>query len=116
MLMSLALTTTNDGSNVFYWRKDQIPDEYAVYRTEDTIGSKRSMDEISSYEIANAIREVLEEQISLLRKDLIKETAKKFGYTRLGAVIENTIDYAIDRAKDRELISEDDSGKFILIG
>ncbi len=116
MLMSLALTTTNDGSNVFYWRKDQIPDEYAVYRTEDTLGSKRSMDEISSYEIANAIREVLEEQISLLRKDLIKETAKKFGYTRLGAVIENTIDHAIDRAKDRELISEDDSGKFILIG
>ena len=114
ILMSLEPKVTMDGSNVFYWRSDQIPDEYSVYRTDDYLGAKRSMDEISSYEIVNAIKEVLEEQIGLLRKDLIRETAKKFGYTRLGAVIENTIDYAIDRAKERGIVSEDSNGKFIL--
>ena len=114
ILMSIDLKATNDGSSIFYWRSEQNPEEYSIYRTEDTFGTKRSMDEISSYEITNAVREVLEEQISLSRKDLIKETAKKFGYSRLGTVIENTIDYAIERAREREIISEDHSGKFIL--
>ena len=106
--------TTRDGENLFFWKPDQVPDDYSIYRIEDGSGGKRAMDEVSSFEITNALKEVIEEQISLSRKDLIRETAKKFGYPRLGAVIENTIDYAIDRAKEREIITEDTSGKLSL--
>ncbi len=115
IIQAVDMKTTIDGSNVFYWKSGQQPEEYTGYRTEDNSGAKRTIDEISSYEITNAIKEVLEEQISLLRKDLIKETAKKFGYSRPGAVIENTIEYAVDRAKEREVIKEDPSGKLMLI-
>lgn len=115
VIQSIDLRTTIDGSSVFYWKSGQQPEEYSGYRTEDVSGNKRSIDEISSFEITNAIKEVLEEQISLSRKDLIKETAKKFGYSRLGAVMENTIDHAINCAKEREFLNEDSSGKLILL-
>ncbi len=114
-LAKMDLKITKDEDRVFYWRGDQQPDEYKAYRTEEETDSKRSMDEISSYEIANAIREVLEEQVSLTRKDLIRETAKKFGYLRLGAVIENTISYAIDSAGKHGLIKEENGDRFILV-
>ncbi|MBQ9460781.1 MAG: DUF3320 domain-containing protein [Clostridia bacterium] len=104
--------TTKDGVNLFYWKADQVPDDYSIYRIEESSGGKRAMDEVSSFEITNAVKEVIDEQISLTRKDLIRETAKKFGYPRLGAVIESTIDFAIDRAKERGIISEDSAGKF----
>lgn len=106
--------TTADGANKFYWRADQIPEEYDIYRTEDNAGSKRSMDDISSYEIINAIKEVLDEQISLTKKDLVRETAKKFGFSRLGGVIENTVLAAVETAKKRNILAEDDSGKIVL--
>ena len=40
----------------------------------------------------------LSEQIGLSRADLIRETAKKFGYTRLGAVMTSTVEFAVDKA------------------
>ena len=110
-LSKVAHRTTKDGENLFYWKADQVPDEYSIYRTEDSSGGKRAMDEVSSFEITNAIKEVIEEQISLTKKDLIRETAKKFGYPRLGAIIESTISFAIDSAKERKIISEDSTGK-----
>ena len=42
--------------------------------------------------------EVLSEQIGLSRADLIRETAKKFGYTRLGTVMTSTVEFAVDKA------------------
>lgn len=42
--------------------------------------------------------EVLSEQIGLSRADLIRETAKKFGYTRLGTVMTSTVEFAVVKA------------------
>ncbi len=114
LMARIDVRTTADGANKFYWRADQIPEEYDIYRTEDNGGSKRSMDDISSYEIINAIKEVLDEQISLTKKDLVRETAKKFGFSRLGGVIENTVLAAVETAKKRNILAEDDSGKIVL--
>lgn len=75
-----------------------------TYRVEDNNGNKRSMDDIVSYEIINAINEVLELQIALNKIDLIRETAKKFGYTRLGSVIETSIGNAIDMGVRNEVL------------
>lgn len=113
-LERLELNITKDEDRIFYWRGDQQPEEYPVFRTEEDTESKRTMDEISSYEISNAIKRVLEEQVSLSRMDLIRETAKKFGFLRMGAVIENTISYAIDCAVMRGVIKEESDGRFIL--
>ncbi|MBQ7265228.1 MAG: DUF3320 domain-containing protein [Firmicutes bacterium] len=115
-LMSQVQTrTTMDGAGKFYWRVDQIPEEYSIYRTDDNTNGKRSMDDISSYEIINAIKEVLKEQICLSKKDLVRETAKKFGYSRSGGIIDNTVTAAIETAKKRGILSEDTTEKITLI-
>lgn len=86
---------TTDEDREFLWEKTQNPKEYSIYRVEDAEGNKRNMDDIPSEEIINAIIEVLKEQISISEMDLVRETAKKFGFSRLGSVIENTVKYAI---------------------
>lgn len=97
---------TKEDDQIFYWRSDQDPETYDHYRAEDQSGNHRSMDEIAVQEIFSAVMEVLMEQISLSREDLIRETARKFGYTRLGAVIEKAVGdavlYGINRGRIRE--------------
>ena len=110
-LQKVKKKTTKEFGNMFYWREDQNPEEYQGYRAEDESGNKRSMDDVSCYEIANAIREVLTEQISMKKEDLIKETAKKFGYFRMGNVIETSILNAIEYAVEKQIIVVSDEDK-----
>lgn len=106
---------TKDLENVFYWKLVQNPDTYKGYRVEDQNGNKRNMDDVSSYEILNAIVEVLAEQVSLTKTDLIRETAKKFGFTRLGNVIDGTVQNAIEQGVKRNLIVVGDGDKVALV-
>ncbi|MGN0587691.1 MAG: DUF3320 domain-containing protein [Oscillospiraceae bacterium] len=89
----LQINTTIDEDRIFIWKKDQAPEAYSKYRIDSDDTAKRSIDEIASEEIGNAINEVLCEQISLSETDLIRETAKKFGYSRIGGIIENSVGY-----------------------
>ncbi|MEE1516902.1 MAG: hypothetical protein UF228_04825, partial [Lachnospiraceae bacterium] len=95
--------------NVFYWLVDQEPDNYQGYRVDDISegGFKRSMDDIASVEIINVLLEVLDEQISLSKEDLIRETARKFGYTRLGSLIDTAVTYALDMAVAKGCVTTD---------
>ena len=95
--------------NVFYWLVDQDPNVYEGYRIDDISegGFKRSMDDIATVEVINALLEVLDEQISLTEEDLVRETARKFGYTRLGSVIDSAVTYAITIALENGYIIQD---------
>ena len=73
------------------------------------------MDDISSYEILNAIIEVLDEQVALSETDLIRETAKKFGFTRMGSIIETTIQNAIEQGQKRGQIHLNNHGKLVKV-
>lgn len=69
---------TSDEDRVFFWKENQIPEAYSIYRVEDSEGNKRSMDDVPSEEILNAIVQVLKEQISLSEIDLILLTIPHF--------------------------------------
>lgn len=86
---------TYENGSIFYWKKNQNPSEYSVYRVDDQSEVKRSIDDISSYEILNALIEVLNEQISLNTDDLVKESAKKLGFSRTGTLIDTTVRNAV---------------------
>lgn len=106
-LREVQRSETSEDGNTFYWRADQKPEEYDNYRAEDQSGSLRSMDEIPVQEILCAVSEVLAEQAALTGEDLIRETGKKFGYTRMGTVIEkavgNAAAYGREQGKIREI-------------
>lgn len=88
IFMELNLRQTNDNGNIVFWRKDQQPESYDIYRLAPNENLKRDADDLPSHEIANGIREILKNQISLTKKDLVKETARLFGYARIGTNVE----------------------------
>lgn len=112
-LSKIQKSETKEGEQIFYWRSDQTPDTYEGYRVEDQLGNRRSMDEIPVQEILNAVCEVLKEQVSLAREDLVREAAKKFGYTRMGSIMEKAVEAAIVYGMRNGRVLEKD-GKMLL--
>lgn len=113
-LKSVGKKTTRDENMEFLWRKDQIPSEYAIYRVGEEEDGRRSMDDIPSEEILNALTEVLKEQASMAEPDLIRETAKKFGFSRMGNVIENAVGYALKKGIEGGVLKVLDNGNISL--
>ncbi len=110
----ISANTTADSDRMFYWRNDQDPDNYEGYRVDDSECGKRSMDDIASQEIINAVTEVLREQISLSETDLIRETAKKFGYSRIGGVIESSVEYSVRSGILKGKLIKAENGNIVL--
>lgn len=98
------LRITESNGMKFFWRIDQKPMEYALCRIPDST-EKRSMEDICAEEIANGVMCVLRTQISASRADLIRETAKLFGYSRSGGVIETAVNAGINWAASRGLLT-----------
>ena len=71
------------------------------------------MDDVPRAELREAIAEVLEEQISLTKDDLVRETAKKFGFTRLGGVIVTNVNDAIDVMLSSGAVRTDENGRIL---
>lgn len=114
VMKELDIKFTGDDDRIFVWKSEQNPLEYAEYRVADEAGNKRSMDDIPSEEIIIAIKEVLNEQISLSEADLIKETAKKFGYPRLGSIIDNVVKFAINKAMEQGVVGKLENGNVVI--
>jgi len=62
------------------------------------------MDDLPPEEIANGVKEILKQQLSLPKSELIKETARLFGYARMGSKVESAILLGIDNAVKRQII------------
>ena len=82
ILGGMGLKTTERRESVFVWRADQEPSEYGDFRGPAEDGSKRRLDDIATEEISAAVMYILAVSISLERAELIKETAKLFGFAR----------------------------------
>lgn len=106
---------TNVGDMSYYWRTDQNPEDYIEYRVANEEKDKRNMEDIPPYEIANAMREIISSQISLSKNDMIRETAKVFGFSRIGAVMEAACVMGIDEAERRGYLLFDKNSERIMI-
>ena len=90
------LKFTGVGKGRYFWKNDQDPKDYMNYRIYMTNAA-----DICPEEVSVAVREVLEAQISLSREDLIRETARLFGFARLGNIVESSMQQGIDKAIQR---------------
>ena len=87
------LPFTGEGKERFFWRREQRPSEYMNYRVSMTNAA-----DICPEEVSVAVKEVLEAQISLSREDLVKETARLFGFSRMGGIVEASMQKGIEMA------------------
>lgn len=100
-------STMQDGQR-FYWGSAQIPGAYQGFRVSGA--GIRDAKDVPVQEAANAVCQVLREQIGLPRADLIRETAKLLGYTRSGNVVVSMAQGGIQLALDAGRISEGQDG------
>ncbi len=105
LLDKMALQTTHHEDQVFYWRKNQDPPEYPGFRVNGCNEDHRDIREVPVQEVTNAICTVLFEQVSMGREDLLREAAKKLGYTRLGGNVLSTLASGLEYAQAREFLS-----------
>ena len=96
----------DDGSfDVYYWRDDQIPDEYDKCRIAKGAKGKRSFADVCPQELTNAMLIILEQQVSMTFDDLVHEVSRLFGFTRTGEMMDvqmkKALDYAIEKGKAR---------------
>ncbi|WP_345952877.1 DUF3320 domain-containing protein [Mucilaginibacter sp. PAMB04168] len=84
--------------NAFFWKKDQNPADYKQYRVAVNEAQKRDAGDLPPQEVANGVKLILQNQISLNREDLVRETAKLFGYARIGSNVENVMNAGINQA------------------
>lgn len=116
ILAKIEHTETADGENIFCWSPVQEPTEYKIYRTAGSEGLKRNIDDISSYEILNAATEVLNQQGSIGKDDLIKETANRLGFARIGSLITATVNNAVELGLKNGTFNQNDLGKITAFG
>ena len=87
-----------DSKDIFFWNESQKPGEYAVYRIAAEESQKRDAADLPPEEVANGVKEILINQISLPKDELVRETARLFGFARLGANVEMAMLRGIDSA------------------
>ena len=114
ILKGMSLLTTSLDDQVFYWRADQDPAAYTRFRVADREENRRDPRDIPVQEAANAVRQVLADQISMGSEDLIRESAKLLGFSRLGSAVTPLLTAAITYASARGTITTGPNGNYIL--
>lgn len=114
LLSSLQLPSTMQENLRFYWRIDQNPDMYTEFRMNGTDNNRRDVREVPVQEIANAVYRVLEEQVSMAQEDLLRETAKKLGYTRLGDNVIAAMEAGVAYARSKGAVETGNGGTLVL--
>ena len=100
----LGLKHTVQNGVLFYWLQEQNPELYKTFRIPVNESQKRNAEDLPKEEIAAGLIEILTNQISLPEDDLIKETARLFGYARIGTNVEQSMKLGIEYALKREMI------------
>ena len=114
ILRYMNLKSTRQEDTVFYWMADQDPDAYIGFRASGEGENHRDVRDVPVQEVANAVCAVLYEQISMGQEDLLRETAKKLGYTRLGGNVLSVLALGIQYAQKCGRIEPGNNGALVL--
>ncbi len=106
--------TTKQVDMVFYWKQEQNPDAFVGFRVSGDGENHRDVRDVPVQEVANAIYMVLYEQVSMAQEDLLRETAKKLGYTRLGGNVLSQLALGIQYAESQGGIALGPNGAYVL--
>lgn len=100
----LELKHTSQNGVLFYWLQEQAPEAYKIFRIPVNETQKRNAEDLPKEEIGAAIVGILAGQISLPEDDLVKETARLFGFARTGGNVEQSMKLGIKYALKRGMI------------
>lgn len=114
LLSTAKLQTTAQNGERFYWTPRQNPDHYDIYRAAGEGDDKRDARDLPHQEIANAAAAVLQNQIGLPEEDLVRETARLLGYTRLGTSVRPAMEAGIAYGEQKGILCQSRPGYYVL--
>ena len=106
ILNSIPNVTTTETYQKFYWTEVIKPKNLSNYR--DNSVEKRAIDDIAVEEISIAMMEIMQSNLSINKDELIRVTAKQFGFLKVGAQTETVIKYCIDDLVTKNLLAENE--------
>lgn len=95
----------------FLWEQGTDPAQYMTYRFKE----QRSPDDISKYELKNAVCYLIQENGPMNKQDILKALIAMFGYSRSSKKLEDGGTLAIKVAKELKAVDTNDEGKFVLV-
>ncbi len=98
----------------FYWRKDQEPEIYKIYRNDINSEEKRIMDEICYQELKNAVCITLKEQGAMDKDSLLKATIRTMGYARSSALLLAAVERGVKYGRKTGEIMQNEAKQFML--
>ena len=114
LLVTAKLPVTVQQGERFYWNPKQDPDHYDLYRVAGEGDDKRDARDLPEQEVANAAAAVLRSQVGLPEEDLIRETARLLGYTRLGTSVRPAMEAGIACGVRRGCLHQSRPGYYTL--
>ena len=101
---------TSDDNLIFYWLDEQQYRQYNIYRT----GFGRDAADLPPEEVANAVRQILEDEISMPVGDIAKVCAQKFGFLRSGSNVDAAMSRGIGVALSKGYIKIE-NGRVVIV-
>lgn len=96
----------------FYWSYNITPNSLRSYR-ENSI-EKRPINDIALEEITIAVLEIMQANLSLTKEDLIRASAKKFGFLKVGAQIDLTLNMVVGELIKQNRLLENE-GRILIV-
>ncbi len=113
----MKLTRTTHLGRTWYWPLTATPAKYADFRIpDDPEAYRREAEDIPPEEVANAMRQILKQQISLPEEILVRETARLFGIRRVGPSVDECFRYAIKLIESSHDAETDAGGRVVWTG
>jgi hypothetical protein len=84
------------------WTEDQDPAAFALFRTSPVGAAARDADQVPELEISNAMAWLLSQHGALAVDDLLREAARLFGITRLGAGVRAAMHLGLEQLAARQ--------------
>lgn len=98
----------------FYWRKDQNPEQYDVYRNDTSCSDRRSGNEICQQELKNAVCVALKEYGAMEKDELLRATIRAMGYARSSSALLEAAERGLKYGKKTGEILQNKEKKFVL--
>lgn len=95
----------------FYWREDQDPNTYNIYRNDTACEDTRSVNDVTQQEIKNAVCKTIADKGPMEKEVLLRETVRTMGYKRTTSTLLETAERGLKYGRKAGEIVMDETKK-----
>ena len=110
IIAEMDVSVVHDRDKDFVWNVQQEPELYNIYRKM----GERSLQQVCTEELINGLYVAVRENGSMQKEELAREGARRFGCGKFTKVVEETFDYALEKALSEDILRVLNNGKIAI--